>query len=147
MRIIISSGGRRVYLVGWFRQALQEAGIAGDVIVLDHDPHAATAAAADSYRPVPAFTSEAYAPTMLDIVDELQPDLFISLNDYELTTLSQGLAGQLRYLYPNHGTAVRSCGRARADRNLKPYHRQRPVGQWFLWPAPLHCRTSPLLGQ
>ena len=96
MRIIISSGGRRVYLVGWFRQALQEAGIAGDVIVLDHDPHAATAAAADSYRPVPAFTSEAYAPTMLDIVDELQPDLFISLNDYELTTLSQGLAGQLR---------------------------------------------------
>lgn len=96
MRIIISSGGRRVYLVGWFRQALQDAGIPGEVIVLDHDPHAATAAAADTYCSVPAFTSEDYAPTMLEIVDELQPDLFISLNDYELTNLSQGLAGELR---------------------------------------------------
>lgn len=96
MRIIISSAGRRVYLVQWFREALYEAGIAGDVIVVDFDPNAATAAAADAYRPVPAFSSAEYAPAMLDIIDELQPDLFISLNDHELTTLSEGLADQLR---------------------------------------------------
>src|SRR5699024_4682139 len=33
---------------------------------------------------------------LLDVVDEVQPDLFISLNDYELTALSQGLSQQLR---------------------------------------------------
>lgn len=96
MRIIMSSAGRRVYLVQWFREALYEAGIAGDVIVLDYDPNAATAAAADDYRPVPAFTSDEYADALLDVIDELQPDLFISLNDHELTALSEGLADQLR---------------------------------------------------
>lgn len=96
MRIIISSAGRRVYLVEWFRQALYEAGTSGEVVVFDYDPHAATAAAADDYRPVPAFASDDYAPALLDLVDELQPDLLISLNDYELTTLADGLADQLR---------------------------------------------------
>ena len=96
MRIIISSAGRRVYLVQWFRQALYEAGIAGEVIVVEHDPNAATAAAADVYRPIPAFTSPEYAPAMLDIIDEVQPELFLSLNDHELTTLSEGLADDLR---------------------------------------------------
>ena len=96
MRIVISSAGRRVYLVQWFRQALYEAGIEGDVIVLDYDPNAATAAAADDYRPVPAFTHPEYAEALLEIVEDLQPDLFISLNDHELTTLSEGLADKLR---------------------------------------------------
>src|SRR5690625_6190083 len=96
MRIMISSAGRRVYLVQWFREALYEAGLAGEVIVLEHDPNAAAAAAADVYRQVPAFTSEEYTPAVLDIVDELQPELFISLNDHELIALSVGLADELR---------------------------------------------------
>ena len=33
---------------------------------------------------------------LLDIIDELKPDLFISLNDHELTALSEGLADELR---------------------------------------------------
>ena len=96
MRIMISSAGRRVYLVQWFREALYEAGLAGEVIVLEHDPNAAAAAAADVYRQVPAFTSEEYTPAVLDIVDELQAELFISLNDHELIALSEGLADELR---------------------------------------------------
>ena len=96
MRIVISSAGRRVYLVQWFQEALYEAGLVGEVIVIEHDPNAATAAAADSYRAIPAFTSPEYAPAMLDIIDELQPELFLSLNDHELTALSEGLADELR---------------------------------------------------
>ena len=96
MRIVISSAGRRVYLVQWFQEALYEAGLVGEVIVIEHDPNAATAAAADSYRAIPAFTSREYAPAMLDIIDELQPELFLSLNDHELTALSEGLADELR---------------------------------------------------
>ncbi|WP_162321973.1 ATP-grasp domain-containing protein [Nesterenkonia haasae] len=95
MRVVISSAGRRVYLVQWFQQALIEAGISGDVYVLDHDPHAAAAAAADGFRQMPRFTSEAYVAQLLATVDELKPDLFISLNDYELTALSHGLSTDL----------------------------------------------------
>lgn len=96
MRVIISSAGRRVYLVQWFQEALKAAGIAGDVIVLDHNPHAAAVAVADGYRHVPPFASDDYAPRLLQIVDELTPDLFISLNDHEITKLSEGLSSQLR---------------------------------------------------
>lgn len=96
MRVIISSAGRRVYLVHWFQQAIREANIPGEVYVLDYDPSAAAAAAADGYRQMPAFTSAEYPQRLLQVVDELQPDLFISLNDHELTALSQGLSDQLR---------------------------------------------------
>lgn len=96
MRILISSAGRRVYLVHWFQQALRDANIVGDVCVLDCDPGAAAAAAADEYRQMPPITSPQYAQRLFDVVDELQPDLFLSLNDHELTALSQGLSQQLR---------------------------------------------------
>lgn len=96
MRIIISCAGRRVYVVRWFQEALRQAGLSGDVYVLEHDPVAATAAAADHYRPMPAFDDDHYAEHLLEVIDELQPDLFISLNDHELTVLSQGLADQIR---------------------------------------------------
>ena len=96
MRIIISSAGRRVYLVQWFKEALQAAGLDGDVIVLDHNQHAAAVAVADGYRYTPPFASDEYAPRVLKIVDELSPDLFISLNDHEITKLSEGLSSQLR---------------------------------------------------
>lgn len=96
MRIIVSSAGRRVYLVQWFRQALIEANVPGDVFVLDHDRHAPAAAAADGFRQLPSYTSEDYGEQLLQTVDELSPDLFISLNDSELTALSQGLSDQLR---------------------------------------------------
>ena len=95
MRVIISSAGRRVYLIQWFQQALAEAQLDGQVYVLDHAPEAAAAAAADGYRHMPRFTSPEYPRRLLEVVDELQPDLFISLNDYELTALSQGLSDQL----------------------------------------------------
>lgn len=96
MRVIVSSAGRRVYLVRWFQQALREAGISGKVFVVDHDPRAAAAAAADGYRHMPAFSSAEYPQQLFQAVQELEPDLFVSLNDYELTALSQGLSEQLR---------------------------------------------------
>lgn len=96
MRVMISSAGRRVYLVQWFQQALIEANIAGDVYVLDHDYRAAAAAAADGFRQMPRCTSEDYPAKLLETVDELEPDLFISLNDYELTALSHGLNTELQ---------------------------------------------------
>ncbi|WP_022869735.1 ATP-grasp domain-containing protein [Yaniella halotolerans] len=96
MRIIISSAGRRVYLVQWFKEALQQADIPGEVYVLDNDPGAAAAAAADRHFHIPAFTDAAYQGRLLELIDELQPDLFISLNDHEITVLSQSIGDELR---------------------------------------------------
>lgn len=96
MRIIISSAGRRVYLVRWFQEALANLDILGEVHVLDYDPGAAAAASADGYRQMPAYTSPDYAEAFWQAIDSIQPNLFISLNDYELTKLSEGLANQLR---------------------------------------------------
>lgn len=96
MRIVIGSAGRRVYLVQWFQQALLDLGVSGEVIVFDHDPHAAAVAAADGHRVMPAYATPDYAPAMLQAVEELRPDLLITLNDQELTLLADGLADQLR---------------------------------------------------
>lgn len=96
MRVVISSAGRRVYLVLWFHQALRQLQLSGDVYVLDHDPYAAAAVAADGYRHMPAFSSAEYPQRLAEVIDELAPDLFISLNDYELIALSQGLSEQIR---------------------------------------------------
>ncbi|MGO1183385.1 MAG: ATP-grasp domain-containing protein [Micrococcaceae bacterium] len=96
MKIVIGSAGRRVYLVHWFQQAFATVGVPGEVIVFDHDPYAASVAAADGHRAVPAYLSPDYAPAMLQAVEELGPGLFITLNDHELTLLADGLADQLR---------------------------------------------------
>lgn len=116
MRIIISSAGRRVYLVQWFQQALADLEIGGEVYVLDYDPGAAAAAAADGYRQMPAYTSDDYSQTFWRTIDEIQPNLFISLNDYELTTLSEGLAGQLRARGVPVPTLDTASHRAAADK-------------------------------
>ena len=96
MRIILSSAGRRVYLVQWFQQALRQIAPGSEVYVLDADPSAAAIAAADGFRLMPAFTSEEYADELLRCVDDLKPSLFLSLNDYELSILALGLSDQLR---------------------------------------------------
>ena len=49
-----------MYLVEWFQQAMREANIQGDVYVLDYDPGAAAAAAADGYRQKPAINTAEY---------------------------------------------------------------------------------------
>lgn len=141
MRVIISSAGRRVYLVQWFRQALMQARIAGDVYVLDHDPGAATAAAADGYRQMPAFTTDDYAAHLLQAVDELQPELFISLNDYELTALSQGLSEQIRA----RGTVVPVLD-AEAHRNVADKLAMSQTLSWAGIPTPKTVTLSDQIG-
>lgn len=96
MRIMISSAGRRVYLIDWFRQALQQAQIPGEVYVLDNDPGAAAAAAADQYLRIPAFTDDDYQGDLLELIDDVQPELFLSLNDHELTVLASGVSNAIR---------------------------------------------------
>ncbi|HIW46628.1 MAG TPA: ATP-grasp domain-containing protein [Candidatus Yaniella excrementigallinarum] len=96
MRIVIGSAGRRVYLVRWFQQALRAAGIEGEVIVMENDPNAPSVAVADRFVRMPRYETQQYRQRLLTALAELQPRLFFSLNDYELTALATGLADEIR---------------------------------------------------
>ncbi|MFC0672807.1 ATP-grasp domain-containing protein [Brachybacterium hainanense] len=96
--ILISSAGRRVYLVDWFREAFAALGLPGRVAVAEHDPTSAAAGAGDLARQLPLCTDPAYPAALLALVRELRPRLFLSLNDHELDRLHgrTDLAAQLR---------------------------------------------------
>lgn len=96
LRIVIGSAGRRNYLVEWFRDALSGLRVEGEVVVTEYDPLAPSIATADRYVRMPRFIDPSYWSSMVDMAKELQPDLFFSLNDYELSVLSEGLADEMR---------------------------------------------------
>lgn len=98
MKIAIASAGRRAHYVQWFKEALVQQGISGEVIALEFRADSATFGLADRTFRTPAYNSPEYPDLLLDWSHKERPDLFLCLNDYELQVLSQGLAEELRAL-------------------------------------------------
>lgn len=96
--IVIASGGRRTYLVKWFQESMEQMGLGGRIIVTDADPYSAAYAEGDASVQMPAYGHPAYGDAMLSLAQEHRPGILISLNDYEIELLSNGLAAQLRSL-------------------------------------------------
>lgn len=96
--MVIGSAGRRLYLIDWFREAFTGLGLDGRVVVTENDPSSAAASFGDVARSLPRYEDPAYGPALLELVDELRPSLFLSVNDYELMHLhvATDLAEQLR---------------------------------------------------
>lgn len=104
IRILIGSAGRRVYLIKWFKDALDSLNVDGDVIVTENDPTSASFAMADNAYEMPRYGDLGYRSAMIDLVERIRPTIFFSVNDYELGVLANGLADKLR----NLGTTVLS---------------------------------------
>ncbi|WP_209324192.1 ATP-grasp domain-containing protein [Brevibacterium renqingii] len=85
--IVIGSAGRRLYLIDWFRTALETLGLNGRIIIAENDPTSAAASYGDEMRLLPPYTDPSYADELLRLVDEFEPKLFLSANDYELMHL------------------------------------------------------------
>ena len=85
--VVIGSAGRRLYLVDWFREAFADLGLDGRVVVTENDPTSAAASYGDIGRTLPRYVDPAYGPALLELVDELRPAVFLSVNDYELMHL------------------------------------------------------------
>src|SRR4051812_28602368 len=68
VNVLIASGGRRNYLVNWFREALAHNRVSGKVVVSDSNPHAPALADADIPVVVPAFTDHDYEGTLLSVM-------------------------------------------------------------------------------
>lgn len=96
--VVISSAGRRLYLIDWFREAFEALGIDGRVVVAENDATSSSASYGDVARRLPKYTDRDYGPELLRLADDVDAKIFISLNDYELMHIhvNTGLAESLR---------------------------------------------------
>ncbi|WP_169253449.1 ATP-grasp domain-containing protein [Brevibacterium sp. 'Marine'] len=96
LKVVIASAAHRAHYVEWFKAALRSEGIYGEVIAFEYRDTAPTLSMADRGVVVPAYNSPEYRNEVVSWVRRESPDLFISVNDYELQVLAGGLAEELR---------------------------------------------------
>src|SRR5690625_3198200 len=85
MNVLLTSVGRRSYLVDYFKQAVQPH---GRVIAANSDPLTSGMIAADKAYPVPQVDSDGYIPAILDICHNENVGLVVSLFDIDLPYLA-----------------------------------------------------------
>ena len=86
MNILLTSAGRRNYLIQYFRNALQGG---GEVIAIDCSRSAPALQEADKAHLVPPVNDAGYVDRVLAICDRYAVSLLISLNDLELPVLAR----------------------------------------------------------
>lgn len=85
LNILVASGGRRPYLVRWFREALRLNGVEGRVILADIDVYSPARTVADDFaRAVPIAAPE-YPEWLEQTLVEQRISLAISINDFEVS--------------------------------------------------------------
>ncbi|MBK8448471.1 MAG: ATP-grasp domain-containing protein [Micropruina sp.] len=89
MNILLSSVGRRPYLVRWFKEALLLNGVDGQVVAADSDPLAPARSFADAFMPAPRVDDPRYEQWLGDSLREMHVDLAVSVNDFELARWSE----------------------------------------------------------
>ena len=85
MNILLSSVGRRPYLVRWFRDALLANGIEGQVIAADVDPLSPARAFADDFVQAPPVTDPRYRRWLGELLTSREIGVAVSINDFELS--------------------------------------------------------------
>lgn len=96
LNIVIGSAGRRLYLLRWFREAMDALEVPGKIIVTESDSSSAAFTAGDDGVLMPPYSDPGYEEAMLQMVDEYHPSMFVSVNDWELAKLGDGLGDRLR---------------------------------------------------
>ncbi|WP_405099312.1 ATP-grasp domain-containing protein [Oceanobacillus sp. FSL H7-0719] len=89
MNILLTSTARRIDLVGFFQDALKNAGIGGKVIVADPEYNAPSLQAGDESYIIPEQTDGNYMEAILDICKKHDVDCLVPLNDWEVPEISE----------------------------------------------------------
>ncbi|SJM58726.1 ATP-grasp enzyme-like protein [Corynebacterium glutamicum] len=89
MIILLSSVGRRPYLVTWFKEALEKSGMSGVVIATDSDPLSPSRAVADRFIQAKKVADPEYQHWLAKVLIEEDVNLAISINDFELSEWAQ----------------------------------------------------------
>jgi carbamoyl-phosphate synthase large subunit len=95
VNVLIGSGGRRNYLVNWFRNAYQLVGVAGDVCVVDASPYAPALVDASRSKVLPNPDTPQYLAALSGCCQEWDIDLAFTLNDFESEIWAHGLVEPL----------------------------------------------------
>lgn len=85
MNILLSSVGRRPYLVRWFQEALRANDLSGRVIAADSDGLAPSRSVADGFIKAPPVADADYRQWLSKTIEKQEIDLAISINDFELS--------------------------------------------------------------
>lgn len=88
MNILLSSVGRRPYLVRWFRESLAANQIEGRVFAADLDAFSPASSFADEFIQAPRVDDPGYRPWLAGLLLEADIDLAVSINDFELSEWS-----------------------------------------------------------
>lgn len=99
LNVLLSSAGRRPYLVRWFREALVMNGVPGKVVVADHDALAPARSLADHFIEAPRVDDPTYLNWLSSAIEVHQIGLAISVNDFELSRWSE-VDSSSRYFEP-----------------------------------------------
>jgi len=89
INILFCSAGRRVSLLRHFRKVLEELKLSGKIIAVDAALDAPASRVADQHIQVPRIDDPAYIQTLLNICQQQQVRLLVSLIDTDLVLLSQ----------------------------------------------------------
>lgn len=94
MKIVIGSAGRRNYLVHWFSTAIKTENVPGTIITTDANPYSAAATLGDIYVQLPPYSEPEYVTAVQDMLKTHQPDLYLSVNDYEIAQTARLIASK-----------------------------------------------------
>ncbi|SEA02476.1 carbamoyl-phosphate synthase large subunit [Thalassobacillus cyri] len=88
MNVLLTSGARRIDFVGFFQEAMKNAGILGQVVVADPDHNAPSLQAGDKNYVIPHQTDERYIEAILHICKENDIKAIVPLNDWEVPKIA-----------------------------------------------------------
>ena len=140
MNILLSSVGRRPYLVRWFKEALVLNGISGKVIAVDLDPHSPARVFADDFfrseTPWPQQLKAAYNETGKSVISLINVDKK-DADKYGMASLSDQKSDRLFKLSgllekpgeENAPSTFASVGSYLLTPEIWPYLEQEKVGK------------------
>ena len=94
--VLITSVGRRNYLVDWFEQAGIVVGADVRAVTADGDPLAPAMGMGDGAVTLPRITSPSYADAVVETCREHRIDLLLSVNDYDIAAQSRSTVSRLK---------------------------------------------------
>lgn len=89
MNILLTSVGRRAYIIDYLRDVYKKLGLAGNIIATNSDMNTTAMSVADKAFESPIIYDEKYIPFLLEICKSEKIDMLISLFDIDLMILAK----------------------------------------------------------
>ena len=89
MNILLTSVGRRAYIIDYLRDVYKKLGLVGNIIATNSDMNTTAMSVADKAFESPIIYDEKYIPFLLEICKSEKIDMLISLFDIDLMILAK----------------------------------------------------------